>query len=131
MAGELQKAIVSEAKSDTDLNTAVSGKIYYGKAQTDAMPYVVFYVVGDMENKCFRDADSFDDALVQFSVFDDSPGVETVEDIYSKLRSAFNRVTLTWSDTYTGIGCSFENRTGPTWLDDCWQLTADFMVTRQ
>jgi len=128
MSAELQRAIVRTAKSDSTLNTAISSRIYYAEAQADTMPYVVFNVVGSTRMKTFDSDACWDDAMVQFSIYDDRKGVETVETIYDALVGAFDRTAMTFAGGKAQVGCQLESHTGPRWEEDCWVVTADFLI---
>jgi len=128
MSAELQKAIYGAAVADEALATAVDSDIYYGQVPENRdMPWITYVVIDNTQGRTFRAADCFEDALVQFSIFDNSPGISDIETIFDKLDAVFNRANLSY-DTRTGIGSIREGRTGPTRLEDCWQLTADYRV---
>jgi len=130
MAAELEKAIVAKAKADSALNSAVSGRIYYGEAGSDAMPYIIFDIVTVTKQKTFRPADCWDEALVRFRIFDADRSVQNIESIYDKLVAVFDRAVLTY-DTRTAIGCERVSASGPLRLEDCWMMTVDYLVSVQ
>ena len=127
---ELIKAIYAKAKADSDLYEGVGSDIFYGQAPPDSgvtMPWITFNVISEIPQLTFRKADEFRNAIVQFSIFDDRPGIDNIADLFDKLDTVFNEVTLTY-DTKTAIGCKWENTTGPIRLEDCWMTTVDYRV---
>lgn len=133
MAGDLQRAVYSEAIGNSALSTAVTqtGKqltqgIFYQTAPEDAaMPYVVFNIISQTPIHDFDD--TLEDVLVQFSVFDNSEGIATVEDVKDKLLTTFDRASLTFA-AKSDIGCLRVAQTGPDRIEDGWMSTVDYEI---
>ena len=125
---ELLRAILDHAKSDSTLYDAVSSDFYYDQAPPDTtMPYITYFVVDDGKRRTFAKAKTFQDTLIQFSIFDDRSSVENVETIYSDLDLAFDRAVLTYVDK-TAIGCAEESKIGPRRLEDCWMTAVTYRI---
>jgi len=130
---ELVKAIMTKVRSGgaaSDLYEAVSSDFYYGTVPPTSsvtMPWITFNVISERPEMTFRGADEFNDTVVQFSIFDDRPGVDNIMDLFDKLDTVFHRAALTY-DTKTHVGCKWENTVGPLRLEDCWMMTVDYRV---
>ena len=129
---EVIKAILTHAKSGgtaSDLYEGVSSDFYYGQAPPDTkMPYITFHMISDLPVHTFRQTDTSEEVVVQFSIFDDDDSSpENIEDLADKLVTAFDRAVLSY-DTRSPIGCLRESGTGPTRLEDCWLRTIDYRV---
>ena len=125
---ELLKAIKAKVNGNATLSAAIGSDIYFEQSPPDTtMPYVTYHFIDQRPWHTFSTASEFEDVIVQFSIFDDRPGVDKIETIYSDLDLVFNRGVLVY-DSKTHIGCIREGGTGPTRLDDCWQRTVDYRV---
>ena len=140
---ELLKAIKAKAIGDSDLQTAtaqtgnLTNGIFFDEAPTEAVkPYIVFYIIDQVFDRCFDSASDVKDASVQFTIVSEamknSKGITpaTIGDIRNKLVTAFDRQELSY-DTETNVGCLLENESGPSRFDDSWQWTLDFRILYQ
>lgn len=139
MADELVQAIYNEAVSDVTLMAAVvqagdlGNGFYFDEAPDDAtMPYIIYYMISRMLVPHFNAVDDFEDSIVQFSIFDDSPNSANIASIRGKLQDVFDRASLTYASK-TAVGCLRTAITGPTRLEDAngmpvWQMTVDYRI---
>ena len=124
---ELLKAIRTAAAANASLWTACGGRFNYGWAMDKTMPYITYFVVSSVPRRAFRKADDFEDALVQFSLFDDRKGVENIEDLWAKLDAVFDRAALTYA-TRAHVGCIRQRTGSPERTEDCWMWTTDYRI---
>ena len=76
------------------LETAVNGRLFKGRAPEGAeYPYVVFFLVSDTPDWTFKN--SFEYALVQFSLFSSASSSGEVEDMYTYLKTLYDDCSLT------------------------------------
>ena len=125
---ELLKAIKAKANANSTLSTAVNSDVFFDHVPAgNTMPYITYHLITDVPIDTF--AGGPEDVTVQFSIFDDRPGVANIEAITSDLDLAFDRATLTF-DTATHVACVREMGTGPTWLPDdrVWMRTVDYRI---
>ena len=125
---ELLKAIRAKANGNSALSTAVDSDVFFDHAPAGTtMPYLVYHLITDVPIDHF--ADEVEDVTVQFTVFDDRPGVANVEAVTSDLDLAFNRQELTY-DTASHVGCIRSGGTGPEWAEDdrVWMRTVDYRI---
>ena len=129
---ELLKAIKAKANANSTLSTAISSDIFFdhipnNPTEPNTMPYITYHFITDVPIDTF--AGGPEDVTIQFSIFDDRPGVANIEAITSDLDLVFDRATLTY-DTATSICCLREMGTGPTWLPDdrVWMRTVDYRI---
>lgn len=112
---------------------AVASDVYFGEAPPDTaikMPYIVFFIVSDRPEHVFRYDDGMDDAMVQFSIFDDRPSIANISGVYDKLVSDMDRAALSY-DSRSAVCCVREGQTGPDRLEDCWQKTVTYRIIRR
>jgi len=129
---EVIKAIFDKVKLqvNSDLYQGVSSDFYYGQVpdpKNTTMPYIVFYKIPAELIRCFGKAQDMEQIVIQFSIYDDRKSIENIEDLFSDLDLIFDRANLIY-DSKNDVGCYRMNVTGPTRLEDCWQMTADYMV---
>ena len=127
---QVVKAMIAAAKANTGLTAKVSNRVYFGHAPDVAMPYVVLTMVApDGPRRCFAAGCDYEEALVQWDVFDDEPGFATnIKVIESDLNALFDRGTLTYSDA-THIACAREGGGyGPVWDGTAWQRSLTYRV---
>jgi len=143
---QLAKAIVDQAKNNVALKAAIaqsgviSTGIYFNEAINEAeFPYIVFTFVSNVPLRAFDSASDIEQYMVQFSIFDADQNSDTVTDISRKLRSAFDRETLTYT-SYTPVGCILLNELGPYKIDknarpsesdakDRFMITQDYRIS--
>ncbi|KKN89732.1 hypothetical protein LCGC14_0235780 [marine sediment metagenome] len=92
------------------------------------MPYVVYSVISTEQMNTFALSSSWDESIVQFSIFDKNQSPSYITSIFDKLVSVFDRAVIVY-ESDTAIGCSREGSTGPVRLEDCWMMTADYMMS--
>lgn len=133
---ELIQAITTKLMANTALRAVLTQadcapgfKMFHDTAPEEArFPYVVFYLISNVEDNCFDAASNSQDNLVQFSIFSGKKDISEIKDIRGKLRTALNRQTLTYS-THTAAGaCVRTSGTGPTRTDDGWTATEDYRI---
>ena len=126
---QVVKAMVAAAKAHTGLTAKVSNRVYFGRAPDVAMPYVVLVPVApDGPVRCFASGGDFEEAIVQWDIFDDEPSFATnVSTIESDLNALFDRQTVSY-DNLTHIACAREGGYGPVWDGTCWQRSLTYKV---
>jgi hypothetical protein len=78
------------------LSSDVGGRIFLDQApEGTEFPYIVFFVVSAVQYRTFTE--KFTDALVQFSIFSDSPGAAEITTIYNDLKDLFDECSLSIS----------------------------------
>ncbi len=135
MSGELQLAIQSQADSDATLSDLVlqsgivGGRgVWYGQCP-DAIraPWVTYYIISEIPNRVFDTAQDGEDAIVQFSIFDDGSNPETVWAIDAAIEDAFDRQELTYNSR-NAVMCMKESAVGPDRVEDGWLRTVDYRI---
>ncbi len=128
---QVVRAIQSAASSDATLFGLVDNNFYYDEVpQNVSTPYIVYYLITRGQTLTFRQASSWEDVVVQFSIYHSSRTPETILDVFNNLDTVFNQTTLTYTSG-TAIGIKRENTIGPFRLDGeagTWLLTADYRV---
>lgn len=130
---QVVKGLVAAAKAHAGLTAKVSNRIYFGHAPDVAMPYVVLVPVApDGPVRCFSSGCDYEEALVQFDIWDDEPSFATnVAAIESDLQAIFDRQTVAYDDL-THISCAREGGGyGPVFDGTCWQRSLTYRVTYQ
>lgn len=135
MSGELQLAIQAQADSDATLSDLVlqsgiaGGRgVWYGQAPDEVRaPWVTYYIISEVPNRVFDVANDGEDAIVQFSIFDDGSNPETVWNIDIAIEGAFDRQTLTYI-TRSAVMCMKESSVGPDRVEDGWLRTVDYRI---
>jgi len=89
----LTKAIMGK-KAGSSFNTAIGGRLYKTIADEDAVyPYSVFKVVNDRPEYTFKN--TFEDVIIQFSLFSASNSSSEVEDLFTYLKTVYDDCALT------------------------------------
>jgi len=79
--------------SGSDFSTAIGGRLYKGRApQPATYPYAVYFVVSDAPDKTYTE--SFENVVVQFSLFSTASGTTEIEDIYTYLKALYDECAL-------------------------------------
>ena len=90
----LSTAIYSKASTSGAFWTAIGGRFYKGIAPAGAVfPYVVYMLVSDDTDNTFRE--ELEDVQMQFSIFSATNSSAEVEDIYTLLKSVYDKCNLT------------------------------------
>jgi len=108
-------------------------RVYFGKADDVAMPYITLIMISpDGPRRCFAKGCDWEEALVQWDIWDDEPSFATnVAGVESDLNAIFDRGTLSY-DSATHISSAREGGGfGPYWDGTCWQRSIDFRVIYQ
>jgi len=127
---ELRAAILAEANGDAVLSAAIDSDIYFDHVPgNEMMPWITFHFISEVPIHVFRKADTHEEAIVQFSVFDQNTSVLTCGTIASDLTLVFDRAELTYA-THTHVGCLRDGGTGPTFYseDKVWMQTIDYKI---
>ncbi len=130
---ELSKAIYSTFTQETsgshnDLYNSVNGQLY--KAEADranaTLPYIVYYIVSNLRDDTLQE--SFEDTLVQFSIFSDADSSTEIEGIYGKLKELYDWCNLNVS----GKKVTYMKRVGTRFVrnveEEYWQYDVDYRV---
>lgn len=124
---DLDKAIIAEYKGSTgagSLYAALTGGMWNSKAPQETLfPYIVFHEINDSPEYMFG-SEVMENTLYQFSVFDDSDAITTLHDIYTKLTTLFDDVTLTL-DSYNTVQFVREFSVSEK-IDDYWQYVIQY-----
>jgi hypothetical protein len=127
-------AIVDRFTSVTnDLYTDVGGRLYKGQAPQGAeLPYAVFMIVSDVPDRTF--SESFDDVLIQFSLFADRSTDMVIETMFSHLKELFDEcefivtdASLVWMK-FQQANLMIEDHTTATGTAEVWHYAVDFAV---
>ena len=79
--------------SGSNFSTAIGGRLYKGRApQPATYPYAVYFVVSDAPDKTYTE--SFENVVVQFSLFSTASGTTEIEDIYTYLKALYDECAL-------------------------------------
>ena len=135
MSGELQLAIQSQADNDATLSDLVlqsgidGGRgVWFGQAPSIVRaPWVTYYIISEVPNRVFEAARDGEDAIVQFSIFDDGSNPRTIWAIDAAIESAFDRQKLTY-DSRNSVMCMKESATGPNKVEDGWERMVDYRI---
>ena len=135
MSGEIDELIIAiNTKASDATLLAVTSDVYFSHVPgTKTMPWIVYDIIATTPVREFNTSGDWQEALVQFSMFDDSADSATINQMFSDLNVVFDRQTLTY-DTKSHISCAREGSTGPMWFqedDGVWQMTADYRIRWQ
>lgn len=97
----LLTAIVTKISGST-LSNDVSGRIWLDKVPDDdqpvTYPYIIYFIVSDVPDWTFKE--SFEDILIQFSLFSASSGLTEITTMYNDLKALFDDCAMSiTSDT--------------------------------
>ncbi len=98
MNKHIYKAIIDKYQASSALVAALTGGMYLLKYpqqhnKPDIYPYCVIVPVSDVAEYTFTEA--ADNTLIQFSIYDDSASVATIQDAGDALKAAFDFAALT------------------------------------
>jgi len=134
MPGDIDELIIAiNTKASDATLLAVTSDVYFSHVPGDkTLPWITFDLISETPVRTFNENGDWQEAIVQFSLYDDSDDSSTINQMYSDLNVVFDRATLTY-DSKTHISCAREGSTGPTWFgeDRVWQMTADFRIRWQ
>jgi hypothetical protein len=101
--------------------------MYHDQAPQDAtFPYIVFFEVSETPDFTF--STEFEEYRIQFSIFSTSQSAIEVEDVYTKLKSLFDKCALTVTG-YTHISMLRENSIGlQRDEDNVWMRHVDYKI---
>lgn len=111
--------------------TNLGGRLRLHEAEQDeALPYAVYYIIGDAPDYYFGDQVNFSTTL-QFSIFDDNASAENISTYFDNLTALYDECTLTVA-TYGFL------RMERTWAyplrdeeEAVWQYTIQYRVTME
>lgn len=108
-----------------DFNTAISGRLYHAEAPQNAtFPYCVVSVISSEHDWTF--SDTFEDVLIQFSIFTNESSAANIGTYWSKLIALFDSASLTVS----GYSSIFMHRGQSRILrevdDNIWQYIVEY-----
>lgn len=92
----LSQAIYTKASTSGAFWTAIGGRFYKGivdPTKPIVYPYVVYMLVSDNADGGFRE--DIEDCDFQFSIFSASSSSSEIEDLYTALKSVFDKCSLT------------------------------------
>lgn len=90
----LTTAIFAKMTSSTDLYADIGGRLFKGRAEEGAeYPYAVYMVVSNSPDKVFNA--SYEETIIQFSLFSAASGSTEVEDMYTHLKALYDECTMT------------------------------------
>lgn len=96
------KAIIDKYKASTTLKTALPGGMHLlshpqqtAKGDKDIYPYCVIIPIASVKDYTFKEA--ADDLEVQFSIWDDSSSVATINDAADALKTVYDFASLSLS----------------------------------
>lgn len=82
--------------SGSALSTAVGGRVFTDEAPDGTQfPYLVLSIVSDNPDENFTD--SFEEVVIQFSLYSISQGMTEITGLYGNLKSLFDNTVLTVS----------------------------------
>lgn len=103
--------------------TAIGGRLYLDEAPQGAIfPYCTMHIIAGSYDWQFKE--TFEDTLIQFSLFDFSPSAVTVENAFTNLKDLFDWCTLSVS----GYGFLYmrRGRTSLTRESKIWHRSCDY-----
>jgi len=132
----LSTAIYQKASTSGALWTAIGGRFYKGVAPSGAVyPYVVYKLISDNADGGFRE--EIEDCEFQFSIFSASSSSGEVEDLYTALKSVFDKCSLSVTgNTFlhmlrqhsTLFEDELQNPNGTGWV---WHYAVDYNIMIQ
>ena len=128
---DLFKGIYSKftgSTGTTSLYVALTGGLHNAKAPEDTTsPYATMHIISDIPFWTF-DA-TFEDNLIQFSIYDKSSSVENIGNLFEKFKTLYDDTTLTFDDhTCYQMKREFSDLTRPS---DVWQYVIQYRVGMQ
>jgi hypothetical protein len=123
----LTNAIQTKADADSTLTGLVNAIRCLEVDDSDAMPYIVFYII---DNKgLYEFAGNGEEAIVQFSIFSDAKFDTEISAIFYALDACFHKQDLTYADGYESVSCLRVGMTGPERVEDgALMITADYRI---
>ncbi len=89
----LTTAIFGLMTSSTALYADIGGRMFKGQAPDGAeKPYIVFFLVSDVPDLTFTE--SYEDALIQFSLFSSASSSGEIEDMYAHLKELYDECSM-------------------------------------
>ena len=89
----LSKAIFGKLATSA-LSAHIANRMFKGRAPEGAeYPYIVYLIVSNSPMKVFQG--SYEDTLIQFSLFSSASGSTEVEDIYTDLKTLYDEKAMT------------------------------------
>lgn len=114
---------------DTRFTAAMGGRTLYNTEASDeaTFPYVTISIVGNAADWTFTE--DFEDLLIQFNLFSETPACTEVGDTFEMLKSAFDKHDL----TIAGYGTvSFERgNSNLVRIDKKWQYIVTYRIIIQ
>lgn len=129
----LTTSIFAKCAVGTDLYTDITGRLYKVRAPEKATyPYAVFMVVSNAPDWTF--AESYENTIIQFSLFSATSGTTQIEDMYTHLKALYDDCTLTitgstlvWMRRENAV-LMVEDHTTPGGLIQVWHYAVDYHV---
>lgn len=98
---EVTTSIYNEFSNDGALSGAVTDLYLIEAPEKTVHPYITFFIVSDIPFWTWTSEAR--EIVIQFNIFDDSPGGATIGDILNKLQSCYDWCTLTSLSGWTCI----------------------------
>ena len=133
VASNILKGIFAKYNADATLKALVSG-FYYDEAPAsaskDSLGYIVYHIINWVPSRNFTAAKMSEDILIQFSIFDGNRNVDKILAIYDRLDIVFDLAALSVTG-YSSIVCKREAMRSPIWVDDAFEMSADYYLRIQ
>ena len=116
----LFEGIYTKFSDDGDLSGAVTGMYLTEAIQTAVMPYITYHLISNVADWTYTE--DMENSLIQFSIFDDSSSSTTILDIFEKLKTCYDWVTLTvtpYNSIYVKREFNILTRDNDIWKMDC------------
>jgi len=88
----LFKGIWNKYNSNAALKAVVSGMYFTEAPQGTAYPYATYHLISDVADWTYTE--DMENSLIQFSIFDDHNSSTTILDIFEKLKTCYDWVSL-------------------------------------
>ena len=128
----LSKAIFGKLATSA-LSAHIANRMFKGRAPEGAeYPYIVYLIVSNSPMKVFQG--SYEDTLIQFSLFSSASGSTEVEDIYTDLKTLYDEKamtitseTLVWMVRENAI-LMVEDHTTKSGTVQVWHYAVDYRI---
>jgi len=112
---------------NTALKAAVTGMYLTEAPQGTVYPYITYYLISNVADWTYTE--DMENSLIQFSIFDNSSSSVKILDIFEKLKTCYDWVTL----TVTGYNSIYVKREFNilTRVNDIWNLSCQYRIELQ
>ncbi len=130
---ELSTAIFGKL-SGSALSAHIANRLFKGRAPEGAeYPYIVYMIVSNAPDKVFNA--SYEDTIIQFSLFSSASGSAEIEDMYEDLIALYDECSMTITSqtlilmARENATLQVEDHTTPAGTVQVWHYAVDYRVT--